>query len=192
MSQNTSKEDLLIQLNTYKTQLDTVENFLKDDNENAQFLKIKQDLLQVIQLTSEVYKSLDTSNDNNDNINIEESNNNDSDNINNKDITEEEEHEDKDLNNYNTLANAPPPPSLVEESQVSAPLRTGPLQIGDVIEAIGGDRPYAGIRSVYLSIGSIYYIYLSIYLLYLLYLSIISIYYINLLHQSIYLFHVSL
>ena len=124
-----AKEDLDAKIVQYEEQLKQVNGFLLSDPSNAQFIKLRDDLLKVIDLTnlinsqndkpmssSSIYQNSDMYNDNDDDNNLEDS----------ESVNDEDEFENNN-NNNNGLASL-----------------TGVIAVGECVEVIGGDRPYAG------------------------------------------------
>ena len=129
----------------YNAQLDQVNALLESDPNNEQFLKLKSDLQKVISLTSDLLQYQLSSSSSA--VDIEKNAQDDEENDSNEDEegdklnigkTELINDVDSDLDDLDA-----------DESNLkqvaSAPQLTGIIQVGEVVEVRGGDRPYAGV-----------------------------------------------
>lgn len=137
-----SKEELDAKINEYTNQLNQVKGFLLSDPNNNQFLKLKEDLEKVINLTvlinsqnDDITSSSSTGggqkgqrnssdyNDHDDDYNLE-----DNDSANGDDNDYSNGGEDRDRGGR----------------MLGQPAVTGVIQVGECVEVLGGDRPYSG------------------------------------------------
>lgn len=111
-----SKADLEAKIALYTQQLGQVDELLQIDATNPEFLKLKEDLVSLITLTKALLIQT-----------IEATNN----------------------AQHSSSAVETKPPTSCSSSGTSAPsavaLRTGPIQVGEVVEVSGGERPFAGV-----------------------------------------------
>ena len=122
-SSEVDRDDLTSKLTIYSDQLVQVTTLLSSDPQNAQYLKLKDDLLNVINLTKALI-SQQTSEDDED----AESHDNEA-------AKEAEDDFDDDFEKAVTTTQQP----------------TGAIQIGECVEVVGGDRAFAGVVTNILS-----------------------------------------
>lgn len=121
--------ELTVKLGNFQSQLSEVEDCLTVDPTNEQFLKIRDDLKKVISTLQDVLES-------NPNEQVE------SGAIAGGDESENESEGD-DENEANESAFA----------RAARPIKTGSIQVGEIVEVVGGDRPYAGVATQILESG---------------------------------------
>jgi survival-of-motor-neuron-related-splicing factor 30 len=112
-----SREELDAKIIEYTDQLKQVDGFLSSDPDNAQFLKLKEDLQKVIDLTKLINSQHE---DHNSSSSYAQNN--------------EEEDDDNDLDNED----------YDNEHSSGTTGITGTIQVGECVEVLGGDRPYPG------------------------------------------------
>lgn len=114
-----SREELDAKIIEYTDQLRQVDGFLLSDPDNAQFLKLREDLQKVIDLTKLINSQHD---DHNSSSSYAQNN--------------EQEDDDNDLDDEDF------------DNEQSSGTRlagiTGTMQVGECVEVLGGDRPYPG------------------------------------------------
>lgn len=129
----------------YNIQLEQVNTLLQSDPNNEQFLKLQSDLQKVISLTSDLLQyQIKSTNDNissadelyNQKLGHDNDDNEDGDDDDN-DVGETEliNDVDSDLDDLDTETDR-----VITSTQL-----TGVIQVGEVVEVMGGDRPYAGV-----------------------------------------------
>lgn len=136
------KSALNINIADYTEQLSQINALLESDPNNDQFLKLKSDLEKVISLTSDLLQYQTTSSSSG-KIYATKNENEDSDD--NSDSEGHQKHAeqklvndvDSDLDDLDDDEN--------EKETVAAAQLTGAIQVGEVVEVMGGDRPYAGV-----------------------------------------------
>ena len=120
-----SKEDLEAKIIQYTEQLNQVNGFLASDPNNVQFLKLKEDLSKVIDLTKLINSQHDEP--------ISSSSNGQLSNM------YDDEDDDNNLDDNN---------SVNDDDQVNttgrSSINTSAIVVGECVEVSGGDRPYAG------------------------------------------------
>ena len=120
-----SKEDLEAKIIQYTEQLNQVNGFLASDPSNVQFLKLKEDLSKVIDLTKLINSQHDEP--------ISSSSNGQLSNM------YDDEDDDNNLDDNN---------SVNDDDQVNmtgrSSINTSAIVVGECVEVSGGDRPYAG------------------------------------------------
>jgi hypothetical protein len=123
------REELQQRIQGYQEQARAIDEVLMSDPLNAQFLKLKDDLQKVINLTTELLllKDAPSSSSISSNVRGERSGGNDDDPSDNDDSDAEGE----EITAF-SLASRPP-------------VLTGSITVGETVEVLGGDRPYAGV-----------------------------------------------
>ena len=124
-----SEKDIVEKLQQYYTQFEQVEELLKLDPTNPQFLKLRDDLTNVINLTQALFvtmKQNQSENDPTSSYNPHEKFDV------NQDEEEGDDEDDDDLSEVSTLL----PP---------LPAKTGPITVGECVEVTGAERIYTGV-----------------------------------------------
>ena len=119
-------EDLDGKIAQYKEQLNQVNGFLLSDPNNAQFIKLKEDLVKVIDLTNLINSQ-----------NEPTSSSNRGGGGGAADMYDDEDDDDNNLEDNNSVDDN----DTANKGFVS---NTGVLTVGECVEVLGGDRPYAG------------------------------------------------
>jgi hypothetical protein len=119
---------------SYSSQLEQVNSILSTDPENTQFLQIRDDLQKVIALTTDLMQYQHTSNDSPKDHHLHSSTSSNQPTSSTAreaeaDFDGDDDDDDDDLDD--------------EDDRPAIP--TGIIQVGEVVEVLGGDRPYAGV-----------------------------------------------
>ena len=121
-----TKEDLETKIVQYTEQLNQVTSFLLSDPNNVQFLKLKEDLTKIIDLTqlinSQHEKPLSSSSNGQTN-----------------DMYDDEDDDDNNLDDNNSVND-----DNQSNGRGRVTVNTSAIVVGECVEVLGGDRPYAG------------------------------------------------